>query len=349
MRRQPLTGPGARRAERSGVGQGRFVFVGGLHRSGTTLLAKTLGAHPAVTGLSGTGVVEDEGQFLQSVYPPDSIHGGAGRFGFDARAHLTENSPLATPENALRLRGEWAPYLGRGEGWLLEKSPSNLLRARFLQVLFPDARFVFVLRHPVAVSLATRKWSRTGVYALIHHWLRCHELLREDLPALGQALVLSYEAFVAAPEATLARIQAFLELEEAVPTPALRRDVNASYFGAWREAYGVRQRRRDTEDFDPRFPPPVPDVKERLRGAVVRRCIRLLEDGFGRGRYNVALAGREAQDAVESFEARVNGFGYSLLDLDRRPAGELWRRGAPVPDGEGSGPTAARSAEPSVA
>ena len=50
----------------------RYVFVTGLHRSGTSLLARCIAQHPQVSGFSGTGVPEDEGQLLQSVYPPGS-------------------------------------------------------------------------------------------------------------------------------------------------------------------------------------------------------------------------------------------------------------------------------------
>ena len=46
-----------------------LVFVGGLHRSGTSLVHRCLALHPAVSGFSGTGVPEDEGQHLQTVYP----------------------------------------------------------------------------------------------------------------------------------------------------------------------------------------------------------------------------------------------------------------------------------------
>ena len=49
-----------------------YVFVGGLHRSGTSLLARSLEAHPSVSGFRDTGVPEDEGQHLQSVYPAGS-------------------------------------------------------------------------------------------------------------------------------------------------------------------------------------------------------------------------------------------------------------------------------------
>ena len=69
----------------------RLVFVGGLHRSGTTLFAKLLTGHPDVSGLSNTGVWEDEGQHLQDVYPPAAEFGGLGRFAFADGAHMTED------------------------------------------------------------------------------------------------------------------------------------------------------------------------------------------------------------------------------------------------------------------
>ena len=48
----------------------RLVFVGGLHRSGTTPLTRCLAAHAQISGFAHTGVEEDEGQHLQTVHPP---------------------------------------------------------------------------------------------------------------------------------------------------------------------------------------------------------------------------------------------------------------------------------------
>ena len=81
----------------------RFVFIGGLHRSGTSLVHEILKAHHEVSGFTNTGAPEDEGQHLQSVYAPSSAHGTFGTFGFDPDAHLTEESPLATPQSATLL------------------------------------------------------------------------------------------------------------------------------------------------------------------------------------------------------------------------------------------------------
>src|SRR3954463_6137229 len=83
-----------------GVDDHRLVFVGGLHRSGTTPLARTLATHPQVSGFAQTGAREDEGQHLQTVYPRVRDYGGAGHFAYAERAHLTESSPLASKEAA---------------------------------------------------------------------------------------------------------------------------------------------------------------------------------------------------------------------------------------------------------
>src|SRR2546423_1736557 len=126
-----------------------LVFIAGLHRSGTSQLNETLATHPEASGFRNTGVPHDEGQHLQSVYPTARSHGGPGKFAFDPAAHLIESSPLANEESALRLFGQWAQHWQADRRVLLEKSPPNLIRTRFLQQLFPGAHFIVVVRHPL--------------------------------------------------------------------------------------------------------------------------------------------------------------------------------------------------------
>jgi len=223
------------------VGDRTLLFVGGLHRSGTTALARCLAAHPQVSGFAGTGVNEDEGQHLQTVYPPAHHYGGPGRFARSSLPHLTEDSPLATPENAQRLVEDWAPYWDLDRPVLVEKSPPNLVMTRFLQALYPDARFVIVVRHPAVVTLSTHRWRKRTPHArLLEHWFLAHDRFRADAPALRHLCVIKYEELIADPPGTLKKIGAFVGLDGAVPASSLQAHRSDSYQRQWAALVGAR-------------------------------------------------------------------------------------------------------------
>jgi len=212
----------------------RLVFLAGLHRSGTTLLARLLAAHPEISGFSGTGAPADEGQHLQSVYPSDHEHGRPGRFGFAPEMHLTETSPLVSVQNARTLFEEWSPHWDLSRPLLLEKSPPNLLKTRFLQALYPGSAFVVIVRHPIPVSIPTAKWRGTRRYdRLFEHWLRCHALFEADRERLERVHVLQYEQLVHDPAAELRRIFEFLELDPIAPSELVDTGANEKYFRRW--------------------------------------------------------------------------------------------------------------------
>ena len=190
--------------------------------------------HPLISGFKGTGVYEDEGQHLQDVYPTAMDFGGPGRFGFLAGSHMTEASPLVSDVDRNRLITSWAPYWDMEKPFLLEKSPPNLVRTRFLQELFPDSYFIILTRHPVAVSLATAKWTKTSLlHTLIEHWLVCHETFRSDAPYLERFVVLKYEQFVIAPQKYLDKLYAFFGIESHLTGVKVYPNINQRYFSRW--------------------------------------------------------------------------------------------------------------------
>lgn len=212
-----------------------FVFVGGLHRSGTSLVSRAIASHPEVSAFADTGVPEDEGQHLQSVFPPAIRFGGPGKFSFARDAHLTEHSPLATDDNAHRLYDEWRRYWDVSRPFLLEKSPPNLIRMRFLQHLFPNTYFVMLVRHPVAVALATKKWSKSSNYSLFRHWVVAHRLFEADRKHVDRVLTVKYEDFTADTARTMDTIRRFLGLQQAGETVDIIPGVNDRYFSSWAE------------------------------------------------------------------------------------------------------------------
>jgi Sulfotransferase family len=212
----------------------RLVFVAGTHRSGTTPLTRVLAAHPQVSGFHDTSATEDEGQHLQDVYPPARTYGGPGRFALDPRAHLTETSPLATPENARRLAAAWTPYWDLAKPVLVEKSPPNLVMTRFLQALFPPASFVVIVRHPVVVALGTDKWLRGRTLRTpLANWFAAHDTFLADLPSLRSVHVVRYEALVREPAVELAALGAALGLDGPLDAGLWQSGRSDAYAARW--------------------------------------------------------------------------------------------------------------------
>ncbi len=197
----------------------KYVFVCGLQRSGTSVLGRNVARLENCTGFKNTGESEDEGQFLQDVYPVDAEYGGMSRFGFDPRAHRTETSALFTRENVAKLRASWHAYWDNSKTIFVEKTPANLLMTRFLQAAFPNSYFIAIRRHPLPVSMAIRKWKGclTPLYRTFEHWLHCHKLFEQDKKYLNHVYELTYEDYVENPGKYHQEIAAFIGTR--VPEP----------------------------------------------------------------------------------------------------------------------------------
>lgn len=189
----------------------RYVFVGGLHRSGTSMVASLIAGAQGVGAISGAPVPEQEGVYLQGAIPHTARHGVPGEFAFDPDQHLTEDSGYNCLEVEQRLSASWDRWYPADATLRVEKSPVNLLRARLYQQLFPTASFVFVVRHPVVVARATGKWNAAPLAHLVEHWATAHRLLLEDLPYLHNYLIVRYEDLVADRDRQLARIGSFID------------------------------------------------------------------------------------------------------------------------------------------
>jgi hypothetical protein len=291
----------------------RHIFVCGLHRSGTSLITRSLAEHPEVTGFKDTGVIEDEGQFLQSVMPLEIAHGGVGRFGFDARAHLTEGSPLNTSANARKLLAEWNRHWDSAKQVRIEKTPSNLLRMRLLAELIQPSHFIIVTRHPVAACLATLKWTEGNIFSLLSHWVHCYRMARSDALRLPSVIWTSYEAFVADPEGERNRLLAFAGLPPCAGLSSPVRNENEKYFAQWRARYFG-----DGDRAIAQVPP------EHQRSLLTRISERIARD---RQEKNLPLYRREPNlrhfydtlDAVSFLEIAIAEFGYSFHDLGKTP------------------------------
>jgi len=219
----------------------RFVFVAGLHRTGTSLLARILGAHPAVGGIEGAPAPENEGCYLQGAIPHTARDGRPGHYATDPHQHHTEASRWNTLETQQRMLSDWSQWLDRGKPWWLEKSPVNLTRMRLYQQLFPTSQFIVILRHPEMMAAALAKWVADRPETLIRYALDAYDTVAADLPYLHASLVIRYEDLVARPEGTRQALFAFLDLEDHDPGIGLR-DGNADCRSAHRASGDLAER-----------------------------------------------------------------------------------------------------------
>lgn len=126
----------------------RIIFVGGAPRSGTSMLQSMLDSHPEIFGGPEfdfiPAIVNLRNQLLASV--------NSGRIEAFCDNKQVDRSFAKLTENLL------LPAASREEKhWLSEKTPMNILVFKQLLDIFPEARFVHVVRDPRAVALSMLK------------------------------------------------------------------------------------------------------------------------------------------------------------------------------------------------
>ena len=263
--------------------ENKFLFIGGMHRSGTSAIYNLFGGDPRISTFVNTGVTENEGQFLQSVYPIDKYYGGVGTFALHPEIHLTEASPLITVARD-NLFNHWEPYWDLSKIILAEKTPSNLIRSRFLQEVFPRSMFLFVMRHPIASAMATAKWTGAYMTTLIENWLTAHEILTNDMKHLEHAEILRYEDFTVAPQSFEKVFKDLLGFTPQVNWNSIRAGLNTKYI--------IRYKKGDFHLNVSGWKRPMKQVRNIL----------------------------ETYNIQRKFEERANRFGYSFTDPYLLPA-----------------------------
>jgi hypothetical protein len=208
-----------------------FPFFVGCGRSGTTLLRAMFNAHPDMA-------VPDEVAFMLRYSRPHRAveYGWPRRFDAarcadlivadssfrrwalteeEARDALRDPPPVSFPAAIRLLYGRVAALAGKTR--YADKTPMHVLHLRRLGRLFPEARFVHVLRdgRDVATSYATTAWGPQTVEESAVRWRRSVRRGQRGGRRLGpdRYREVRYEALVADPEAQLRTLCGFLHLD----------------------------------------------------------------------------------------------------------------------------------------
>lgn len=204
-----------------------FPFIVGCGRSGTTLLRAMFDSHPElavppetyfVAGLLPRRRAYERGDgFDAASFTSDVVrYPRFAEWGFEApdvRAVLHGSRSYAAAVRSL-----YALYAGRdGKTRYADKTPKNVRRMPSLASMFPEARFIHLIRdgRDVALSLREMPWGPSSVAGAAVHWRRNVEKGRRGGARLGPGryLEVRYEALVADPEAVLRSLCNFVDLE----------------------------------------------------------------------------------------------------------------------------------------
>lgn len=198
----------------------RFVFVGGCARSGTSLVQKLLVSHSAIAG----GPEFDHTAAIFRLYEDMTRDWRMERqrFYYDAAGLAGSFKEF--------YEGFFAPVAASAPGtrYVSEKTPSNLMVADTLLRLWPDARFVNVVRDGRDVVLShkdvNRRYRERGernperdtAISVARHWNDCatHYFDLAASPELrDRVLLVEFEKLVTQPELELRRLFDFLDLD----------------------------------------------------------------------------------------------------------------------------------------
>lgn len=126
------------------------VFILGTGRSGTTILGVVLSMHREV------GFLNEPKALWHAIYPDEDVIGsysrGPARYRLDASAANDE-----VRRNAHRLFGAYLAAVCSRR--LVDKYPELVFRVPFVRRLFPDARFIFLVRNGWDTCASIDKWS----------------------------------------------------------------------------------------------------------------------------------------------------------------------------------------------
>jgi hypothetical protein len=232
----------------------RPLFIVSAPRAGSTLLFETLSKFEEIWTIGQEShTIEKDISYIHPV-----SHDYASNRLLDAPLEVC-NEVRHWFARRLQNRDNKA-YLKMGEPpdtlRFLEKTPKNALRIPFLKKAFPDARFIFLYREPLAnISSLLEGWRSNrflayqdlprwpykewhfllppGWEALVdkplaeiaaHQWCAANQYILDDLSALPETewCLVTYDGLVAKPAETIAEISQFAGLnQESVQQPGI--------------------------------------------------------------------------------------------------------------------------------
>ncbi len=141
---------------------------------------------------------------------------------------------------------------------IADKTPNNVFIVDRLREAWPDARFIFLLRHPGAIARSRQKYKGEGADELIIKYVEALEAARQTY----DGHTVRYEDLTANPERELRKICAFL----GVPYEATMLDYGQFDHGRYKSGLGDwNEKIKSGAIQPPEPPPPLDEIDPALR------------------------------------------------------------------------------------
>jgi len=182
-----------------------LIFLVGAQRSGTNWLHRIIAAQPAVFG-----VPSETNLFALGVQPLiERFHQGSisspqpGTIYMDRDALLDALRDFCDGVFA-RLRDPLAPQAGR----ILERTPDHVRVLGTIAAIYPDARFVHIIRdgRDVARSLLAQTWGPTTIADAAETWRSAVDAGLEASASLEHYIEVRYEELLERPREEIERV-----------------------------------------------------------------------------------------------------------------------------------------------
>lgn len=238
------------------------IFVVGVQRSGTTLLAALLAAHGRMSCGPETHFFrwlaqEDKptqlcseeswpgraqafiGGISATTYSPPGRVRLVERYSVD-EADIGRYLQEQQPSIATLLGSITVPYMERmGKQRWVEKTPDHIQFVELIREHFPNSPIVRIVRDPRDVALSLRKvpWGAQTLTEGLLFWKRLHESSADFLKHDRLSYTLRFEDLLAAPQETLKALCAFIgeEYEEQMLDTSRTGQAVNSRRVAWKE------------------------------------------------------------------------------------------------------------------
>jgi len=192
------------------------IFVFSLPRSGSTLLQRSIAAHPGVATLQEPWILLPVLYATRPVGVYAEYRHELAALGTREFARALPDGPDSYFEAVRSFVIELYTKAARGKPYFLDKTPRYHLISDEVIRIFPDAKFIFLWRNPLAVAASMITTWGSGNWNLFRNEIDLNvglASLVKSARATDNALQVRYEDLVATPNTVLEQVWAYLDLD----------------------------------------------------------------------------------------------------------------------------------------